>query len=337
MHQSCLQIRDFALNFAGRVDGDQKCVALCCEPIDDVPAVALGVTGEETIAAFRTMRERVLLECLSPNEERLFTGGCLKCANFRMGEWEDKYLIGYVNLSMYPSPCQSKCLYCGVGMEAPGDRAAEGYEKVFDALEYALGVGLIAPKAFWQVSCGEITIHPYRDRILDIVQDRAAAFYTNCFRFDFQIAANLATNPMSSINLSIDSGTRDTWRRVKGVDNFGSVVENLAKYRESSARAGQITLKYIVLPGVNDGQADYEAVVGLMKALGTNHLTLARDARTKYNDCGEEQDRLVASAGRLVALLRTSGLTCDMFTFSPAEKEKAARFAARVVMGAANR
>jgi len=334
MHQSCPLISGFALNFVGRVDGGRKCAMLCCEPIVEAPAVALGGTGEETIAAFRKMRERVLLECLSPNEERLFTGGCLKCANFRMGEWEEKYLIGYVNLSMYPSPCQSKCFYCEVDKGGPGDCAAEGFEKVFGALEYALGEGLIAPKTVWQVSCGEITIHPYRDRILDMVQDRAATFYTNCFRFDFQIAANLAANPMSTINLSIDSGRRETWRRVKGFDNFGKVVENLAKYRESSSRAGQITLKYIVLPGVNDGQSDYENVVGLMKALGTGHLTLARDTRSKYGDCGEEQGRLVTAAGRLVALLHQSGLTYDMFTFSPAEREKAAQAAARIVTGA---
>jgi len=35
-----------------------------------------------------------------------------------------------------------------------------------------------------------------------------------------------------------------------------------------------------------------------------------------------------------VALLRTGGMTCDMFTFTPAEKEKTARFAAGVVKGA---
>jgi hypothetical protein len=216
------------------------------------------------------------------------------------------------------------------------DGVAMAYEGVFDALDFALQTNLIDPNASWQVSSGEIAIHPYKDKIFDLVSDRQTMFYTNCFRFDFQIAANLGANPSSSINLSIDSGTAETWRRIKGFDNFGRVVGNLGKYRDSSARPGQITLKYIVLPGLNDGNGDYEGVVALMKALGTGHLTLARDARTKYGhspEAAEETERLIASAGRLAAMLYANGLTFDMFTFSPCERKMVVTAAARAVQG----
>jgi hypothetical protein len=328
MHHGCQMISGFALNFVGRLDGGRRCVMLCCEPIVNVPAVALGGTGEETIRAFMRMREGALLECASPSEDRAFTAGCLGCANYQAREWEDGRLIGSINLSCYPSPCQCRCVYCEVD-KAPAEGAAEGYEIMFGALDYALGEGLIAQGATWQVSCGEITIHPYKDRILDLVKDRRAVFYTNCFRFDYQIAANLAANPASCINISIDSGTRETWHKIKGFDNFGKVVGNLAKYRDSGSRNGQITLKYIVLPGVNDGAEDYAGAVALMKALGTGHLTLARDCRTKYGQGWEGQGSLVAAAGRLVAMLHQNGLSFDMFTFSPAEREGAAAAAAR--------
>ena len=54
----------------------------------------------------------------------------------------------------------------------------------------------------WQISTGEITIHPYKDRILDLVKNDRACFYTNAFIFDEKIAANLKVNPNSAINLS---------------------------------------------------------------------------------------------------------------------------------------
>jgi hypothetical protein len=324
-------ISGFALNFAGRLDVGRKCVALCCEPIENVPAVALGGTGEETIQAFRRVREGALLECASPGEGRVFTAGCANCANYQVREWNDSSLIGYINLSCYPSPCQCRCIYCEVD-KAPAEGAAEGYEIMFGALDHALGEGLIDPRAIWQISCGEIAIHPHKDRILDLVKDRPAVFYTNCFRFDFQIAANLAANPGSRINLSIDAGTMGTWHRIKGFDNFGKVVENLAKYREACSRGDQITLKYIVLPGVNDGPEDYAGAVALMKALGASHLTLARDCRTKYAQ-GEDPDAMPAAAGRLVATLYQNGLTFDMLTLTPREREMAVALAARSVMG----
>ncbi|MDR2698044.1 MAG: radical SAM protein [Holophagales bacterium] len=257
----------------------------------------------------------------------------MKCANYHSGDWKNGCMIGYVNLSMYPAPCQCKCSYCDVSKDcfdsvnAAG--VAEGYEKMFDALKYALEIGLIAPKACWQVSSGEIAIHPYRERIFDLVQHRTAMFYTNCFSFDCRIAANLAANPASCINLSIDSGTRETWRKIKGTDNFGKIIENLAKYYNSSSRSGQITLKYIVLPGINDNLEDYAAIIDLMKTLGTSHLTLARDSRAKYGQGEKERESLVFAVGQLTAMLYQNKLTFDMFTFTPSEREKIVAAAAK--------
>jgi wyosine [tRNA(Phe)-imidazoG37] synthetase (radical SAM superfamily) len=324
MHHCCFEISNYQISFAGSVNGTGKIVSLCCNGAPaGVPAVPLGATGEETIQAFRRMREMALLECMFPGEERAVTAGCLKCANYQPDQWEHKYLITYVNLSCYPSPCQCRCVYCTVDKVAPsdviGEGVAQGYEKVFDALAYALGEGLIDPMAIWQVSCGEITIHPFAERLFDLVKGRTAAFYTNCFRFDPRIAANLAANPRSLINLSIDSGTGGTWRRVKGSDNFGKVIENLTKYREGCQRGNQILLKYIVLPGVNDGPDDCAGVVGLMKALGVDHLTLARDYNTRYSQAA---GGLLAAVARFVYALSKNSLSCDLHNFTPSERER---------------
>jgi pyruvate-formate lyase-activating enzyme len=212
---------------------------------------------------------------------------------------------------------------------------AEGYEKVFDALEYALGEGLIDPMAMWQLSCGEITIHPFAERLLDLAKDRVANFLTNCFRFDPRIAANLAANPNSIMNLSIDAGTGGTWRKVKGFDNFGAVVENLGRYRESCSRPDQITLKYLIFPGMNDGPEDIEGLIGLMKRLQTRTLSLARDCRTKYEPGKEDTEALLAAAAHFVAALYRNGLTCDMLWFAPSERERVKSLAVDVLRGQA--
>ena len=91
----------------------------------------------------------------------------------------------------------------------------DAYEKLFDFLEYADQRGMIDPEAVWQVSSGEITLHPYRDRIMELVRDRHAVFYTNAFLFDEAIAQKLHNDPNSAIDLSIDAGTPETWRKVQ--------------------------------------------------------------------------------------------------------------------------
>lgn len=67
--------------------------------------------------------------------------------------------------------------------------------------------GILSQDAAWQVSCGEIAIHPYHDRILQLVRKKHAVFYTNCMKYDEAVAQNLHDNPKSSINFSIDAGT----------------------------------------------------------------------------------------------------------------------------------
>ena len=332
---SCALLNALAVNFNGRIDTGEKRVRSCCEPVEDVPAVGFGETGKETIESFIQLRNNVISESALPASGRTFSNGCVKCANYQQKNWQNDNLIHYVNLSMYPAPCQCRCIYCGVykndGEKFSNPVVRNSYEKMFGAIEYAQKSGLITPDATWQVSSGEITIHPYKDRIFSIVKNQTAVFYTNCFKYDEQIGENLSANSRSAINLSIDSGTPNTWRKIKGFDNFDEVTDNLVKYYKSSARAGQITLKYIVLPDINDNYEDFASVIEIMKTLKVKHLTLARDGRTKYSETPEDSEKLAGAAGYLLAMLHTNQLTYDMFTFSPIEREKALLFAKKLV------
>lgn len=337
-YKSCSAIENFFLNFNGRIDTDGKCMTLCCENVDNIPGVALLESVQQSIENFRRERAEIIAESVKlgllggSDDERKFTNGCAKCANFLQGDYGScDGLIHYINLSMYPAPCQCKCIYCDVHSSESGvfDKRlhAACYEKLFDTLDYAKKNGLIAQNTIWQVSSGEIAIHPYKDRILDLVKDQTAVFYTNCFIFDEKVAANLAANPSSAINLSIDSGTPKTWHKVKGVDNFDAITVNLVKYLNSSSRPGQITLKYIVLPGINDNIEDYLYVIEIMKILKVKHLTIARDTRIKYTLDEKMSENLISAAGYLAAILHKSEMTMDMFTYTPEERERVVAFA----------
>lgn len=337
-YYSCPLIENYFLNFNGRIDIDGKCMTLCCENIDEKPGAAFLKSPQQSIESFRRERAETIAESVrfsllgGSEDERKFTAGCAKCANFLEGDYGNfDGLIHYVNLSMYPAPCQSKCIYCDVhgGENGAFNKRlhAEYYEKLFDILDYAQKKGLIANNATWQVSSGEIAIHPYKERILNLVKNKNAIFYTNCFIFDEKVAANLKANPLSAINLSIDSGTPQTWRKIKGVDNFEAVTVNLVKYFKNSARPGQITLKYIILPGINNNLEDYSSIIEIMKILQVNHLTIARDTRIKHLHGDEQSELLMRAAGYLAAMLHKNGMTMDMFTYAPAERERVVAFA----------
>lgn len=199
-------------------------------------------------------------------------------------------------------------------------------------LELAERCGILAPDAIWQVSSGEIAIHPYRERIINLVRGRRAVFYTNCMKFDEGIAQNLHDNPVSGINLSIDAGTPETWKKIKGIDNFEKVTENLARYYTQSARPGQISLKYIVLPGLNDVYEDYQSLIEIMKVLEVKHLTLSRDGRKKYSMNREERTKLLGAAAYLLAMCYKNGISNDMVTYSQEEQNEVVRLAEEILL-----
>lgn len=335
-YRCCSLIANSALNINGRIDGGQPSITLCCEGIPGMPRIGFSETAEDSLRAFMGESALVAAECvrLRDDSKRHFTAGCVHCANFRENDYCIDGLIHYVNLSMYPAPCQSHCIYCSVHREnqdASGEAAKAAYEKLFDMLDLADQCGVIAPNATWQISSGEIAIHPYRDRIMRLVEGRAAVFYTNCMKYDEGVAKNLHDNPNSAINLSIDAGTPQTWKKIKGIDNFEKVLENLSRYRRASARPGQITMKYIVLPDINDIYEDYLSLMEILKGFEVKHLTLSRDTQKKYSITPEERVKLTGAAAYLLTLCHKNGITNDMFTYTQDEQAETVRLANEIL------
>ena len=307
-YRSCHWINIASINFNGRVDTNEKFIAFCCEPIYGIPAIAFSDTAEETAKAFLQLQED-MIETSKTKGEALCEG-CASCTHYQMGDHKQADgKIHYINMSMYPAPCQSNCFYCGFNQRGDTkykktEEAGRGYNKLFGMLEYYKNTNLIAEDAAWQVSTGEISIHPYKDRIMDLVGTYKTEFRTNCFKFDERIAANLKANPKSFINLSIDAGTPETWKKIKGFDNFYEVTDNLVEYRMNCTTPEQITLKYIMLPGYNDNLTDFNAVVEIMNILDVPQLTLSRNMGSKYNVSVEERGALLTVTTYLAAVLK---------------------------------
>lgn len=333
-YRSCLMIEQAYLNFNGRIDMGKKIVALCCEGMDGKPCVAL-TEPDETLIGFMNQRNGLILESkISGRLSGKFSSGCEKCPNYRMADWGSDGLIHYVNLSMYPSPCQCRCIYCNIHKEDQSIRsetAKAAYQKLFATLDRAQACGLIAADAIWQVSCGEIAIHPFRERILNYVAGKRTAFYTNCIKYDEDIAQNLHDNPASIINLSIDSGTPATWHKVKGLNNFETITENLAKYYAKSSQKGQITLKYIVLPDINDTYEDFASLMEIAKVLEVQHIEISRDTRIKYKMEPEYRTKMLGAAAYLLAMSHKNGISNGMPMYTPGEQNEAVGLANEIL------
>ena len=318
---SCIDLESFQLNVSTHIGYISNCLSTCCLMSMYNNAAELTDDPKESLNNFIEFRRNMIEEnkrvYQTDNKERVHTNLCVNCSKYVVKEWETNTSeMSFVSLAVGPSPCQSKCIYCGHIQydNIMTDKSIEGYEKLFKLMKYSKDIGIINDKSIIQIASGEITIHPYKDKMIEMVDGFTTLFLSNCFKFDQGIADHLKSNPHSRINLSIDSGTAITWKKVKGFNNFNTVLNNLRKYYNYCDQVNhqQIELKYIILPGINTRMQDYLGVINIMKELNVKKLIISKDLRTLSDTSSSEYQEVIDNIIKLAILCVQHGLTYEL-------------------------
>jgi MoaA/NifB/PqqE/SkfB family radical SAM enzyme len=146
--------------------------------------------------------------------------------------------------------CNSNCIYC---------QSRTKQEKSYDATLYINELheaGLLREKCFFDWGGGEPTLNATYEKTVRFLAERGyrQRFNTNAIIFSPQTYRALKDgNGFATV--SVDSGTRECFRRVKGHDGYEQVWENIAKYREASE---EVRVKYIVF-NLNSDLAELDA------------------------------------------------------------------------------
>ena len=244
-------------------------LCFCCESqsgfLSTRPDFPYLDNAEETIINFLQKRKAII--------DRVIPIGCVGCQFLHHRNVFDRK-IKIINISCYPSVCQAKCIYCGVHTDPQNNyqnvKNSQQPKMIIEMIQYLQKSNLLDDDCRIDFAPAEITILPHKDLLLDVTSKYKATFYTNAFLFEPKIADSMKKNN-STIYVSLDSGTKETFKLVKGCDLFEKVLANLKKYREYNA----FVLKYNILSGVNDSDADIAGIVEILKLLNLDFLNLS--------------------------------------------------------------
>jgi uncharacterized Fe-S cluster-containing radical SAM superfamily protein len=173
--------------------------------------------------------------------------------------------------------CNLKCVYCTYRSKLDGDvSTGNTQETVYDILKTISED--FGSNAVVYYACGELTVSPYRDKILDLWKEHnwSGQILTNAVIYNRKISDILSLGRVNAV-ISIDAGTPETFAKIKGADCFEKVVKTLKKYR-----GGNICLKFILMGGVNDNKADVNGFIELAANLACP-VVLARNERDRGN------------------------------------------------------
>jgi organic radical activating enzyme len=224
---------------------------------------------------------------------------CFGCKQIKLANWSDTRKIQEVNL-ISGSMCQFKCIYCNNDERASPQRQ-QNLERTLSLIEYLKEVGYITESTHFSIANGEITINPLRKMVYDTIYDYHCTFYTNAELYSEEIAEFL-NKGNNKVNISLDAGTSNTFAKIKGKDCFDRVVNTIRKY----AQCGEVELKYIILPKVNDNELDALEFVKIAVE------TKAKIILSRNSNKTDEFDTNIASCSQTVSTIVTEAKTNNL-------------------------
>ena len=168
--------------------------------------------------------------------------------------------------------CNAKCTYCTFKNEKRGYTytAAPVIKALFEN-------NALDKKAQMILSGGEITITPDFEELIDFIiknLDSQIFISTSGIKYSKSIE-NAFIMIKCWQTISLDSGTEETYKKIKQTDCFYKVINNLKQYRDSSENAGKCTiLKYILLEGVNDNKQEIDTFFNIVKKLRIKNVRI---------------------------------------------------------------
>lgn len=195
----------------------------------------------------------------------------------------------------FNSPCQLSCVYC-VRRNAVSNKDMEDLVRHFDYqafLEILEKRGLISENTLIGIVGGEFSIDPRKQELLNIFDKYRWKILTNAVVFDNALA-EVGGKLGNSMNVSVDAGTRETFKKIKGMDVSDQVWENIRRYIEHGAT---VDLKYIFLPENSDDENVENFIKKALNARVSTILISANIIKTAPHT--DDQIRLMAKMYRL--------------------------------------
>jgi len=210
---------------------------------------------------------------------------CQYCHLLQFGAWRKTIRLDEINFgSNQPGDvCNFRCTYCfcentfkRLKDSTDGLTTYEVLRQISEMPEYDREDFIV------QLANGEFCANKYCDEMLDVLLKTrwSVELLSNMSIYKEKLATLMNKGRVVSLLVSIDAGTRETFKAIKRVDMFDKVVENLSRYPVNKTR---LLAKYIFLDGVNDNEADVDGFYGIVKNVrGT--ISLSSDLNKPYTD-----------------------------------------------------
>ncbi len=203
---------------------------------------------------------------------------CKGCILLREDEWDDENYIKRLLLTHWID-CNCRCIYCPAVRDDKLKRENKHYD-ILPVLKDMCDKKVLDKHAYISIAGGESTIYPEFEDMLHLLLDYGCdniLINSSGIKFSPAIEKGLKNHCLEVV-ISIDSGTRETYEKIKLVKTYDAVCENLKRY--AAAQGDQrlyLCSKFIIVPDYNDNENEIELWLKKSRELGIEHVAIDID------------------------------------------------------------
>ena len=269
-------------------------LGFCCygnQSIGDHPTVVENYNGELIDENIFTKIRAIKQKFADGN----VPDGCKQCSFLRKAAWDgleqdyfDHFMFGH------SQKCNSRCIYCFTNdvPEEIKDRTYSAYKvlkKLFDENKIR-----ISPMTCAVFLGGEPTIFPDFEDLTILLLDNGfqnMKIHSSGIYLSQAVLDGLKTGQIGVV-ISPDSGSREVYQKIKRVDCFDKVWQNIKTYISAAKDDNQVIVKYIVIPDVNDNKEEIDKWLDLTVKSGVKSVACDVEQNWFYNCKGKYSPKM---------------------------------------------
>ncbi len=200
---------------------------------------------------------------------------CVGCVFLEEKEWDEEDYINFLQFN-YWIACNSKCTYCYEVQNRKIFEKIKPYNTV-PIIKEMIEKNILRPGGEVSFGGGEPTIAPEFEELINLLTEngfRNMRIHSSGIKFSPAIE-NAIKKGVLNVVISVDSGCEKTYKKVKNVNAYKKVIENMKKYAQANKNGyGLMTSKYIIIPNVNDNRKEIDMWIDSVVKVGGKWLAL---------------------------------------------------------------
>ena len=202
--------------------------------------------------------------------------GCVGCVFLEEQDWLQEDYIDNIIFDHF-TKCNCCCTYCYTEEDKKRYNTLKTYN-IYPIVKEMFDKKIIRRGGAIGFGGGEPTILPEFDKLISLFLKNGfddMRVPSSGIKYSPVIAKGISTGQLSVV-VSIDSSSRETYKKIKQIDAFNKVCANLKKYAKAQKRSFNVISKYIKKSGEDYRYEDKPSVEKTLRDRSVDNTELAR-------------------------------------------------------------